>query len=112
MSKNKLHTYCVWGTSNPYGSRVVTIDFAFWHTLQHFWRVDLAFWHTLQHFWRVDLAFLHWGDFGVTLGNFRGLWEAFGGFGEALGRLWGDFGRLWEAFGGFGEASGRLCEAL
>ena len=58
ISKNKLHTYCVWGTSNPYGSRVVTIDFAFWHTLQHFWRVDLAFLHTLQHFWRVDLAFL------------------------------------------------------
>ena len=54
-----------------------------------------------------------WGDFWETLGNFRGLWEAFGGFGEALGKLW-------EALGGFGRLSGasgrllggfaRLCE--
>ena len=38
---------------------MVTIDFAYKHTLQHFWRVDLAILHTLHHLWRVDLAILH-----------------------------------------------------
>ena len=47
--KKKWHTYCISGHRNPYGSRVVTIDFAFLHTSQHFWEAIFQFLHTLQH---------------------------------------------------------------
>ena len=36
MSKKKLHTYCVFETPNRYNPIVVTGQFAFLHTLQHF----------------------------------------------------------------------------
>ena len=85
----KWHTYCVLETPNRWEPIVVAIDFAFWHTLQHFWEVifpfcntlhglvaiDFAFWHTLQHFWEVMFPFcntLH-GFCQVVFSIFQGI---------------------------------------
>ena len=71
---------------------MVTIDFAFWHTLQHFREVMFPFWHTLPHFREVIFSTLALGAFGEP----KVIW---GGFGEALGRVWEALGRVWAALG-------------
>ena len=43
MSKNKWHKYCVFETPNRWEPIVVTIDFVFLHTLQHFLEVIFHF---------------------------------------------------------------------
>ena len=79
--KNKWHTYCVLETPNRWEPIVVTGHFAFWHTLQHFREVMFPVWHTLQHFREVIFSTLALGAFGEP----KVIW---GGFGEALGRVW------------------------
>ena len=51
--KKSWHTYSVFASPNRWEPIVVTIDFAFLHTLQYFWEVIFPFCNTLYHFWKV-----------------------------------------------------------
>ena len=58
MSKKKWHAYCTFATPNRWEPIVVTIDFAYKHTLQHFWEVIFPFSHTLHGFSEVVFSIL------------------------------------------------------
>ena len=108
--KKKRHTYCVLDTPNRWEPIVVTGHFAFWHTLQHFREVIFPFWHTLQHFREVIFSTLALGAFGEPKVIWGGFGEALGRVWEALGRVWAALGRVWGGFGELWRALGRLWE--
>ena len=77
MSKKKLHTYCVFETPNRYNPIVVTGQFAFLHTLQHFWEVIFPFLHTLHGFWEVVFSILQKSPFVQPMLECTCFWRIF-----------------------------------